>query len=170
MGKSKRLSWYIKKRRLIRTHKKAREKFGVPECKRNETVREGYHRRKYERKDRVEVKSIWVRPGCIKRRGISQKKGLRLGGIGPLKKDQLKKHGYGANVGMKKRRNALKMAVRESSALTVFRRLNAIRILLRYVNPKASKTFHKDMKWVRKHYRKHFKSPLKTKKKKRKKK
>ena len=95
--------------------------------------------------------SIYVKPSCIKDRGLSGK--IAPGeGIGPLRKGELKKHGYGYHESKDARRLALKRAVKEFGPLSVFRKLDAVAKLSKYTAPEASIVFKKDREWVRHHY------------------
>tara|TARA_Y100001970_G_scaffold225915_1_gene279149 strand:- start:791 stop:1933 length:1143 start_codon:yes stop_codon:yes gene_type:complete len=168
---SKRAKWRKKvEDKLYKQHKEARKRFGTPKCKKNEIIREGYLRKSYIKKNGVKVKSKWVKPVCIKDRGLpgkgfQLKKHSRLQkpgkGIGPLKKDVLKKYGYSTKIKQKDRRNALRYAVIEHPPLRIFRRMNAIRILTKRTNPTVSATLLKDMKWFRKYFDDGFKGSWK---------
>ena len=168
---SKRAKWRKRiEKNLYNQHKKARDKFGIPNCKSEEIIREGYYRKPYTKKNGNKVKGLWIKPSCIKDRGLPGKgfllkKDSKLQkpgyGIGPLKKDILKQYGYSTKVGVRKRHQALSLAVKNYKALAIFRRLNAVRVLTKRTNPQASETFLEDMKWFRKKFDNHFKSSWK---------
>jgi hypothetical protein len=93
---------------------------------------------------------IRVEPTCIKDRGLP---GTISGpGIGPLKKGELIKYGYSFRLPAELRRNALKRAISEYTALGVYRKLDAVAKLSVRVNPKASKRFAADRDWLRANY------------------
>jgi hypothetical protein len=103
-----------------------------------------------------------VRSGCIRNRGRPGKGPLGLFGggktmkqvygIGPLRKGELKKHGYSTFNKTSKRRTALRKAVKEFGALGVYRKLNAVTKLGIRTMPKASSTLKRNRNWIRKTY------------------
>lgn len=86
--------------------------------------------------------SVLVKPTCI---SDPQK-------IGPLKKGELKKYGYGYKLPDAKRRAALQRAVSKLGALNVFHKLDAVAKLSKTAAPLASSVFFKDRDWIRKMY------------------
>lgn len=101
--------------------------------------------------------SIYVKPGCMKKRGISKKVGdsrdMSSGeSIGPLRKGELKKHGYVYRSSENTRHNALRKAVKEFGPLGVFRKLDAVAKLSVRTVPDASAVFKRDRDWIRRHY------------------
>ncbi len=72
--------------------------------------------------------------------------------IGPLRKGELKKHGYSTFNKTAKRRSALRKAVKEFGALGVYRKLNAVAKLGVRTMPNVAKTFKRNRNWVRKTY------------------
>ena len=98
-----------------------------------------------------EVESVYVKPGCVKDRGLPGK--LAPGqGFGPLKKGDLKKYGYVYTKARDDRHEAIKKAVKEFGALGVYRRLDAVAKLSKRTVPEASKVFRADRDWIRSHY------------------
>lgn len=85
-------------------------------------------------------------------------------GIGKLKAGQLGKHGYHAIKTMKapRRHVALRSAIAEYGAKMILRKLNAIRVYQKNSNPRVSKLFYNDMRWVRKTYDREFKGSWKS--------
>jgi hypothetical protein len=95
--------------------------------------------------------SVYVKPGCMKKRGLSRK--VSSGeSIGPLRKGELKKHGYVYRSSEDRRHNALRNAIKEFGALSVFRKLDAVTKLSVRTVPEASAVFKRDRDWVRRHY------------------
>lgn len=99
-----------------------------------------------------------VRSGCIRNRGRPGK-GIFAGGraasrklIGPLRKGELRKHGYSSFNKTAKRHSALRKAAKEFGALGVYRKLNAVAKLGVRTMSRASKTFKRNRNWVRKTY------------------
>lgn len=170
---SKRAKWRKKiEDKLYKQHKKARDKFGVPKCNIGEIIREGYYRKSYTKKNGVRIGGVWVKPTCIRDRGLVGKgfplmkpTTLRIQkpgeGIGPLKKGVLRKHGYSTKKLKKDRNIALSSAIREHGGLRIFRRLNAVRVLSKRTNKRASNIYYNDMKWIRKQFSSHFKTSWK---------
>lgn len=102
-----------------------------------------------------------VRSGCIRNRGRPGKgaESIFKGGkratvklIGPLRKGELKKHGYSTLNKTAKRHTALRKAVKEYGALGVYRKLNAVAKLGVRTMPSVAKTFKRNRNWVRKTY------------------
>jgi hypothetical protein len=93
-----------------------------------------------------------VRSGCIKNRGLPGKGTASGKTIAPLRKGELRKHGYIFRLGSDERHSALKKAVKEFGALGVYRKLNAVAKLSKRTAPDASKVFKADREWVKKTY------------------
>ena len=97
-------------------------------------------------------KSTLVESKCMKDLGLPGK-GSRSGkGIGPLRKGELKKHGYSFNLTEPQRHAALKSAVGEFGTLGVYRKLDAVAKLFMRTVPDAAKVFKADRDWVKKHF------------------
>jgi hypothetical protein len=95
--------------------------------------------------------SVYVKPGCMKKRGLSKR--VSPGeSIGPLRKGELKKHGYVYRSSENNRHNALRRAVKEFGPLGVFRKLDAVAKLSVRTVPEASAVFKRDRDWIRRHY------------------
>lgn len=95
---------------------------------------------------------MMVESRCIKDLGLPGK-GPRTGkGFGPLKKGELKKFGYSFRHSEAQRHASLKAAVQDSTALLVYRRLNAVAQLMQRTAPDAAKVFKEDMNWVKKNF------------------
>lgn len=93
-----------------------------------------------------------VRSGCIKNRGLPGKGTASGKTIAPLRKGELRKHGYIYRLPTEKRHEALRKAVKEFGALGVYRKLNAVAKLSVRTAPGASKAFKEDRNWVQKTY------------------
>ena len=76
----------------------------------------------------------------------------RDSGIGPLKEGDLTKYGYSARIARDKRHKALKIAVLEYGALSVYHKLDAVMKLTIKTAPDAHKVFKADIEWLRKNY------------------
>ena len=95
--------------------------------------------------------SVYVRPGCIKDRGLAGK--LAPGeGFGFLHKGELKKHGYGYEQTKEERHSALRRAVKEFGPISVFRKVDVVAKLSKRTVPEASKVFKADREWIRREY------------------
>ena len=102
-------------------------------------------------------KSVYVKPMCVKDKGDPRIKAPGPGeGIGPLRKGELKKHGYVYLKNIEERHSALRKAIKEFGALGVFRKLDSVAKLSNYSAPKASRVFKEDRDWVRKNYKLHM--------------
>ena len=93
-----------------------------------------------------------VRSGCIKDRGLPGKGTASGKTIAPLRKGELRKHGYVYRQPSDQRKAALKKAVTEFGPLGVYRKLNAVAKLSSRSAPHASKVFKSDRDWVKKTY------------------
>lgn len=70
--------------------------------------------------------------------------------IPPLRKGSLGKYGYSAESSVQTRHAALKKAVNGISRNSVIRKLNAVAVLQKNKNPRISKIFRADQRWVSK--------------------
>ena len=91
---------------------------------------------------------LYVPPTCIKDKGLPGKKQGK--GIGPLRKGEMTRFEYSSKDSVEKRRLALKKAVTELGALSVFRKLDAVAKLSLRVAPDSSRIFVGDRDWVKK--------------------
>lgn len=91
---------------------------------------------------------LYVPPTCVKDKGLPGKKQGK--GIGPLRKGEMTRFGYSSKDSVEKRRLALKKAVTELGALSVFRKLDAVAKLSLRVAPDSSRIFAADRDWVQK--------------------
>ena len=73
-------------------------------------------------------------------------------GIGPLRKGELKKHGYVFLKHREQRHAALRDAIKEFGPLGVYHKLDAITKLSKHSNPEASRIFREDREWLKRHY------------------
>lgn len=99
-----------------------------------------------------ERSSVYVKPGCVKDRGLPGKLGPGEG-FGPMRKGELKKHGYIYSEPDHVRHEALNKAVKEFGALGVFHKLDAIAKLSKRTAPRASHVFKDDRAWLISHYK-----------------
>jgi hypothetical protein len=95
-----------------------------------------------------EQKNMYVEARCIKDRGLPGKGPKSGKGIGPLRKGELSSYGYSFRSSNSQRHEALRKAVDEYSALSVFHKLDAIAKLTLRTAPKAHKVFAEDREWV----------------------
>jgi hypothetical protein len=101
--------------------------------------------------------SVYVKPTCVKDKGNPRVKAPGPGeGIGPLRKGELKKHGYIYVKHREERHSALRKAIKEFGPLGVYRKLDAITKLSKYSVPDASRVFKDDREWVKRHYDLHM--------------
>jgi len=95
--------------------------------------------------------SVYVKPGCVKDRGLPGK--LPPGqGFGILRKGELKKHGYVYNKSSDSRHDALKAAIKEFGPLGVYHKLDAVAKLSKRTVPEASRIFKEDREWLKRKY------------------
>lgn len=123
---------------------------------RNTVKSQGYkqHRRGKTVLVKPRATNIYVKPGCIKNRGL-EGKGVASGtkSIAPLREGELVKHGYSSRItNMTQRHRSLRSAIKEFGPLGVYRKLNAVAKLSTRTAPKSSALFAKDRNWIRQHY------------------
>lgn len=99
-----------------------------------------------------EVESVYVKPGCVKDKGLPGKLAPGQKGFGPLKRGDLKKYGYVYKKSREARHDAIKNAIKEYGPLGVYRRLDAVAKLSKRSVPEASRIFSSDRDWVKSHY------------------
>jgi len=161
--KGKRVAWAKKvssrtRRREASAARKTRSS-NTSKCRpglirRSAYIRKAYRRKAYTRKDGTKVKAATVKASnvpskCIKDVG-KRGKGPPL--IGPLRKGTLRNYGYSTSKSAKSRRTALAKAIKAESALSVFRKLNAVMVLTKNTSPTVSAKFKADRNWVRAKY------------------
>ncbi|NBO71895.1 hypothetical protein EBV26_15675 [bacterium] len=97
--------------------------------------------------------TVYVKPVCVKDRGLAGHGPGPGQSFGPLRKGELKKHGYVYDKQQSERHTALKKAVEEFGALGVFRKLDAVAKLSKRAAPEASKIFKADRNWIESNYK-----------------
>ena len=68
------------------------------------------------------------------------------------KTDEFSKYGYSTKINFDDRKKALKKIVKVYTALSTFKRLNALAILTKNRSPRSSRAFLRDRNWVKKEY------------------
>ena len=71
----------------------------------------------------------------------------------PIKKGKLSKFGYSTKKSERARHRALKKAIEEYGALSVYRMLNAQIVLRKRTQPKVREIFEEDAEWVKSKYK-----------------
>lgn len=133
---------YLKERKDVQ--ELAREKFGVPKCKKGEIIREGY------RRGSKSGKQVWVPPTCIESKG--KVKGFKQERLFYIEPGRLSKYGYDELFAKSdaERHTALRKAFAAGEKpLSISRRLNALAIVTKNTNPKLSQKFKEDSEWVK---------------------
>jgi hypothetical protein len=98
-------------------------------------------------------KTVYVKPACVKDKDYRNINAFGPGNrIGPLRKGELKKHGYVYLDNREERHNALKNAIKDYGPLGVFRKLDIVSKLSKYSAPEASRVFKEDRDWLKSHY------------------
>lgn len=122
-------------------HVIARTKFGIPECKKGEIIKEGYKRKSKTNKE------TWVAPTCVKSQGKGKREQIIY-----IEPGRLSKYGYDdierrSDIS---RHKALATAIYSGEKpLSVSRRLNALSVLTRNTNPRLSDVFKSDSEWIK---------------------
>jgi hypothetical protein len=117
-------------------------------CDTGMIVRKGYIRKGYTKSDGTRVKSSRIPSICIRDLGLPGK-GKNL--IGKLKSGTLSKYGYHAMVNPMMRHLALMKSVKYNTYATTVRKLNAIRTLTKNTDPRKSRIYGQDIKWLQSH-------------------
>ena len=96
---------------------------------------------------RPKANTIKVDATCVKNRGLPGKGVAK--GIGKLRKGELIKYGYQYRLSDSLRQMALKRAIKQYGALSVYRKLDAVAKLSVRTASDASKIFIRDRNWVK---------------------
>ena len=120
------------------TSKLASRKF----CPPGKAPRSGYTR--HVTKANGSRQNIRVKSACVK--------GSSRATIGPLKKGELQRFGYGYKLPESIRHSSLRSAIKEFGALDVYRKLDAVAKLSVTANPQSSRVFATDRDWIRSNY------------------
>ena len=95
-------------------------------------------------------RKIKVKSSCVKSKGL-RSKGKKTSRVLPtLKKGSLTKYGYSVSGSENERHSALKKALKAYGYSSVIKKLNSVKLLTKNTNPKNSKIYGKDLKWVQK--------------------
>lgn len=95
-------------------------------------------------------KKIKVKSSCVKSKGL-RSKGKKTSRVLPtLKKGSLTKYGYAILGSETERHNALKKALKAYGYSSVVKKLNAVKLLTKNTNPKNSKIYGRDLRWIQK--------------------
>jgi hypothetical protein len=142
----------IDKRKIAKKNtiaKMARNIFGQPKCGSKQIVKNGYFRSSYNRKDGSKVKGTWVPPTCIDSVSGTGVKGEQLF---VLERGDLKRFGYEdvRNKTELQRHRALGRALSENyDALSLTRKLNALKVVNKNRDPVLETIFAEDAEWVK---------------------
>ena len=98
------------------------------------------------------LRSITVKPGCIRNRGLPGKGPANGEGIGKLRKGDLIKYGYQYRLSDLAREKALKKAIHVYGAASVYHKLDAVAKLSLRTAPDASLIFMRDREWVKENF------------------
>jgi hypothetical protein len=137
---------YSGKRRSSRK-RSSRTRSRSQKCPSKFIVRKGYYRKSYRKKSGTRVKAKYIPPVCSV--GLTKYGKRKI--IPPLNKGTLGKYGYSININMESRHRALRKAIRDLGALSVFRKLNVVATFNKS-RPDIKKIFIKDRDWVRDKY------------------
>ena len=96
---------------------------------------------------RPKANTIKVDATCVKNRGLPGKGVAK--GIGKLRKGELIKYGYQYRLSDSLRQTALKRAIKQYGALSVYRKIDAVAKLSVRTASDASKIFIRDRNWVK---------------------
>lgn len=99
------------------------------------------------------MKATPFRKGYVAERGDLGKHGIGPKLIPIIEKGSLSKHGYSTKKSEVARRRALKKAIKEYGALSVYRKLKAMETLRKRTQPKAREVFASDAEWTRRNFK-----------------
>ena len=126
-------------------------------CKKGQILRSAYIRKSYTSpRTKRRIPSTVVAASCVKDMGAPGKSKAKAFQIPIIRKGLLAKYGYHdiATLTMDQRHQALKKAVNAYGPQEVIWRLNAVANLQNVANPKISKMFRTDQRWVSALYKK----------------
>jgi hypothetical protein len=92
-------------------------------------------------------RNTYVEPRCSRNTAGSTRSSKLHG---PVREGELAKHGYSFRESDSRRQAALLKAVREYTALGVYKKLRAVAVITRKKLPRAHAVFMKDMLWISK--------------------
>lgn len=148
------LKKYIQKKES--KQKQSRQKFpneANQECKPGQILREGYYVHTHKSHSKLgkdtNVKSFWVKPGCVDSQLNRNTKGEKK--IVLMEKDVLKSYGYTNIEAMSKisRHSALRKAIKNIKPLSIYRRVIAIASLNKNKNEKLYNILREDADWIK---------------------
>lgn len=154
--KGKRSNWQNKV--ILEKKKKsniAQTKTGGPTlCPKGKILKKAYIRKAYTKKNGTKIAKKYVSSRCIKT-NKSQKQINYIKKRDPiiLKQGRLGKFGYKdlKNIGVRKRRQALKKAIGEYGSLSIMRKINVLMVFSRK-NKELSNLYKSDKEWIYKNY------------------
>ena len=82
----------------------------------------------------------------------STRKNIKSGAKKTIKKGDLTQFGYKAHISSEKRHEALKLAIKQYGALSVWRKINAIYVLSKNRYPALSAKYNVDRNWIMKNF------------------
>jgi hypothetical protein len=115
-------------------------------CPKGSSLKRGYYRNEYSKKDGTHLKRTYVDPTCIKNKGLP---GKTLNDHKPIlikNKELLHKHGYSTKNNSKKRFDALLNSAKNETYKSTVLHLSALRTLTKRSDPVHSQIYDEDMK------------------------
>jgi len=123
-------------------------------CRRGFIMRKGYTRKSFVRKSGTRASGTHITrkqiaPNCIKATGLSIKRGYKGKQLFVLKKGELTKYGYHANLSENKRHRVLRIAIKDIKPLSLYRKLNALYVLNKNKDKTRALLYRKDANFVK---------------------
>jgi len=112
-------------------------------------LKKGYKRKSYTKSDGKKVPTTYVKPTCIKDKGLPGKLLQEYKPFTISPRDNLKPYGYSTSISSKKRYESLMKAIKELSYTSVIRRLINLRTLTKTSDKEHSKIYDEDIKKLR---------------------
>jgi hypothetical protein len=118
-------------------------------CPKGSSLKKGYYRNTYTRKDGTVVNGTYVDPVCIENKGLPGKTIEGHKQIVIKNKDMLHKHGYSSKDNSKKRFNALLDTAKNETYKSTVLHLSALKTLTKRSDLLHSQIYDEDMKKLR---------------------
>jgi hypothetical protein len=115
-------------------------------CPKGSSLKKGYYRNEYIKKDGTLVAKTYVDPTCIKNKGLP---GKTIEGHKPIiikNKNMLHRHGYSTKNNSKKRFDALINSAKNETYKSTVLQLSALKTLTKRTDPEHSHIYDEDMK------------------------
>jgi len=118
-------------------------------CPKESSLKKGYYRNSYTKKNGTVVKGTYVDPVCVENKGLPGKTIENHKPIIIKNKNMLHKHGYSTKNNSKKRLQSLLNAAKNESYKSTVLHLSALKTLTKRSDPEHSRIYDEDMKQLK---------------------